>query len=397
MRKRKLSGRNTRLTLTLFVIIALGTSEGNGQEAWIGEALDAPGYEWFVAMKGSGQATGAPDAGVYLLPPESSHDGEDALLLRATASADAGRPVVWAEVSMIATVNVAQASVCSFWLRTEREAMRFPVQTWYQTPNMKDFTGLYANWTNNIWTAQNLPAGDNTIEFGVSASAFADFVTPNEPYPPNGTNFASVSLYLDKFAVEPMPSLSISDASVIEGDVGLTSLMFTVMLSHAVSFDVVANLVLSNGVGCVQGEAGDYLKPLDQVHVPAGATSVPVVVSVVGDTHYEADEQLWVFLTEPYHATLADAEGLGTIINDDPPRPHVKIQAISEYLTLSWGASNGWAYTLQSTASLLPPVAWSNCAPYVDLPGSGNTHSVSVAPNPGPMRFFRVRVTELSP
>ena len=403
MRKRRLSGRCARLALATFVGIALEASEGVSQEAWIGEALDAPGYAWFVTATGNGQATGVPDAGAYLLPPESSHDGEDALLLNATASPDANRYFVWAEVSMVATVNVDQASVCSFWMRAEREALRFPVQTWYRAAGMMVFTDFPADWMNNEFTVMSLPVGDNAVEFGISASADASFVLPREPYPPNGTNYASVSLFLDEFVVEPMPSLSVSDASLAEGDAGLTPLVFTVTQSHAVSFDVVANLVISNGIGCVPGEVGDYLAvPGEpwlpaQVRVPAGATNAQVVVQVVGDTLHEGNEHLWLYLTDPRHATLADFEGLGTIIDDDSPVPLVAIQAGSGSLTLSWGASNGWLYTLQSATSLLPPVAWSNCAPYVDLPGSGITHSVSAALGPEPVRFFRVKATEASP
>ena len=109
------------------------------------------------------------------------------------------------------------------------------------------------------------------------------------------------------------------------------------------------------------------------------------------------NQQGWLYLTDPRHATLADFEGLGTIIDDDSPVPLMAMRAGSGSLTISWGASNGWLYTLQSATSLLPPVAWSNCAPYVDLPGSGITHSVSAAPGPEPVRFFRVRATETSP
>lgn len=403
MRKNEIIRRRARLVLAMFIVMALEASEGHGQEAWIGEALDAPGYEWFITATGHGQATGAPDAGVYLLQPESSHDGEDALLLRATASPDTGRPSVWAGVSMVATVNVDQASVCSFWMRAEREALRFPVQTWYRAAGMMVFTDFPADWMNNAFTVISLPVGDNAVEFGVSAAADAGFVLPREPYPPNGTNYASVSLYLDELVVEPMPSLSISDASLVEGDAGLTPMVFTVTQSHAVSFDVVANLAISNGIGCVPGETGDYLAMPDepwlpaQVCVPAGATNAQVCVQVVGDTLHEGDEHLWLYLTDPRHATLADAGGLGTIIDDDSPVPLVGFQVSSGSLTISWGASNGWVYTLQSATSLLPPVAWSNCAPYVDLPGSGITHSVSAALGPDPVRFFRVKATESSP
>ena len=51
--------------------------------------------------------------------------------------------------------------------------------------------------------------------------------------------------------------------------------------------------------------------------IPAGQTSKTVNVSVRGDTTREANETFYVNLTAPGGATLADAQGLGTIVNDD--------------------------------------------------------------------------------
>ena len=44
-----------------------------------------------------------------------------------------------------------------------------------------------------------------------------------------------------------------------------------------------------------------------------------VNVNVSGDLEVEPDETIFVNLTNPSGATLADSQGLGTIVNDDRP------------------------------------------------------------------------------
>jgi hypothetical protein len=46
---------------------------------------------------------------------------------------------------------------------------------------------------------------------------------------------------------------------------------------------------------------------------------VNVNVNVSGDLEVEPDETFFVNLTNPSGATLADSQGLGTIVNDDRP------------------------------------------------------------------------------
>ena len=48
-----------------------------------------------------------------------------------------------------------------------------------------------------------------------------------------------------------------------------------------------------------------------------GETSKPITVAVKGDTLDENDETFFVQLSNPNGATLADAQGLGTILDDD--------------------------------------------------------------------------------
>ena len=62
----------------------------------------------------------------------------------------------------------------------------------------------------------------------------------------------------------------------------------------------------------------DYTPGAWTVVFPPGATAATLKVAVRGDRVWEADETFVVNLSAPVNATLADAQGVGTILNDDP-------------------------------------------------------------------------------
>jgi subtilisin-like proprotein convertase family protein len=62
---------------------------------------------------------------------------------------------------------------------------------------------------------------------------------------------------------------------------------------------------------------GDYLPTSGQLIFPPGTTSVPVNVTVNGDTAIEATETFFVNLSAPVNAVIGGAQGVGTILNDD--------------------------------------------------------------------------------
>jgi hypothetical protein len=120
------------------------------------------------------------------------------------------------------------------------------------------------------------------------------------------------------------PGLSITDASLIEGDSGLSTAVFSVTLS------------LESGKRITVGYAtadDSAISPDDYVAVPTatlvfspGLTTRLVTVSVQGDTLNESDEVFWVNLVDPVNAVLDDAQGQGTIIDDDG-QPSVRFSA----------------------------------------------------------------------
>jgi Ca2+-binding RTX toxin-like protein len=57
------------------------------------------------------------------------------------------------------------------------------------------------------------------------------------------------------------------------------------------------------------------------LHFAAGQSTAQVTVQVIGDTTVEPDETFFVKLSLPLRAVLGDAQGLGTIANDDAAGP----------------------------------------------------------------------------
>jgi hypothetical protein len=116
----------------------------------------------------------------------------------------------------------------------------------------------------------------------------------------------------------PLPSLSIADASKLEGESGQTAMSFTVTLSAAYGVPVTATYATGNGTATTADRDYEGVST-GRVEIPAGATSAQVTILVNGDTRQEPDETFTVTLSAPTNATLARATAMGTILNDDTP------------------------------------------------------------------------------
>jgi uncharacterized repeat protein (TIGR01451 family) len=111
-----------------------------------------------------------------------------------------------------------------------------------------------------------------------------------------------------------VPSLSINDVTAAEGDAGTTNFTFTIAASNPTTTPITVNYATVNGTATA---GTDYTTTAGVATIPAGATSTTVVVPVIGDVILEPDETFTVNLTVPVGATIADAQGIGTITNDD--------------------------------------------------------------------------------
>jgi len=113
---------------------------------------------------------------------------------------------------------------------------------------------------------------------------------------------------------DPVPTLSIDNVSVTEGNAGTTTATFTVSLSAASGQTVSVTAATANATATA---GSDYTAGTWGLTFAPGVTTRPVSVTVIGDRVYEADETFVVNLSGAVNATIADAQGVGTILNDD--------------------------------------------------------------------------------
>jgi hypothetical protein len=114
------------------------------------------------------------------------------------------------------------------------------------------------------------------------------------------------------------PTISINDVTVIEGESGRTNATFTISLSAASPQPIQVLAATANGTAVSTVFPPDFQGfTIRVVTIPAGATSATLDVSVNGDVMIEADETFFVNLSQPQGATIADGQGVGTIVNDD--------------------------------------------------------------------------------
>jgi len=120
------------------------------------------------------------------------------------------------------------------------------------------------------------------------------------------------------------PSISINNVTLSEGNSGTTSFVFTVSLSTAAAAQVTVDYATAAGSinpatgGTNCGTGTDFENKSGPLTFAAGETSKTVSISVCGDTGVEPDETFLVNLSNnSANSTIANAQGTGTIANDD--------------------------------------------------------------------------------
>lgn len=163
---------------------------------------------------------------------------------------------------------------------------------------------------------------------------------------------ADDGLAVDDFSLTPQggipqPNLAINDVSLSEGNAGTTTFTFTVSLSApagpgGVTFDIAT----ADGTAV---QPGDYTaQSLTGQTIPAGSSTYAFSVLVNGDAVPETNETFFVNVTNITGAIPTDAQGQGTVVNDDAA-PNLSIDDV----TLDEG--NAGTTTFTFTVSLSAP------------------------------------------
>jgi hypothetical protein len=110
------------------------------------------------------------------------------------------------------------------------------------------------------------------------------------------------------------PTLAINDVSVTEGNAGTTTATFTVSMSAASAKTVTVGWSTADDDAV---QPSDYAAGTGTLTFVPGDTSETLTVTVNGDLVAELDELFRVNLSLPSEATLSDAQGIGTIVDDE--------------------------------------------------------------------------------
>jgi Calx-beta domain/FG-GAP-like repeat len=176
-------------------------------------------------------------------------------------------------------------------------------------------------------------------------------------YPPVLVNPEDISynvrvLLNDGAWTPPPPLISISDVTVTEGNTGTRPATFTVTLSAASTETV----TVAYAAGKDTATAGsDYQATSGTLTFAPGETEKTITVPVNGDRLGEANETFVVNLSSPTNATIADGQGVGTIVDDEP---RIRISNVST-LEGQAGQTTLFTFTVTLSAAYDQPVMMS--------------------------------------
>ena len=157
----------------------------------------------------------------------------------------------------------------------------------------------------------------------VSSGGSVTFGFQATPGATGGTAATGLSLNGDGSVPPPvLPTLSVGDASLAEGNSGTKQMVFTVSLSQAATGPVTVNYATANGTATA---GQDYVAKSGTITFAAGETQKTVSVTINGDKVAELNESLALNLSSPSGATLADGAAVGTILTDDVIVPRITI------------------------------------------------------------------------
>jgi hypothetical protein len=125
----------------------------------------------------------------------------------------------------------------------------------------------------------------------------------------------------------PLPGVSVTDVTVVEGNQGSTTTAeFVVTLTTAYPKPVTVSYATRDGIATVADN--DYLAAAGTITFAPGETSQIVGVTVVGDNHLEPDETFELVLSAPVNGLLRRSTATGTILNDEIDQPGYQIDLV---------------------------------------------------------------------
>ena len=164
--------------------------------------------------------------------------------------------------------------------------------------------------------AESFKGGTARLSFVVPTSAAGKVLKVKVTIKAGGRSATKVAAFRVQGA--QIPSISIGDSSVAEGNAGTTTLSFPVTLSAASTQAVSVGYATADGTAVAPS---DYAAASGTLTFKPGEKAKSIQVSVVADLAIEQNETFTVTISSPVNATIATATATGTITNDDTAVP----------------------------------------------------------------------------
>ncbi len=134
---------------------------------------------------------------------------------------------------------------------------------------------------------------------------------------------------------DPLPAFYVNDAYVSTISADFVGAMFTIGIDNRSGRDVSIHYTTVDHTA----KAGEsYVAQSGDLTFVPGVSTIQVTVPVLGSAVYEPNEQFFLDLSSPSHATIADGRGMGTIIFGTPPPQ----QYIVDDGDPGFSTNNGW-------------------------------------------------------
>lgn len=132
---------------------------------------------------------------------------------------------------------------------------------------------------------------------------------------PKSTDFHdSFSLQYSIASAPTLPTLSINDIIITEGNSSTKNAIFTVTRTGTATHLITVNYTTANGTASA---GSDYTETNGTLTLAINEAAKTITVPILGDTTVEQDKTFFVNLSNPTNATITDIQGRGTITNDD--------------------------------------------------------------------------------
>jgi uncharacterized repeat protein (TIGR01451 family) len=276
--------------------------------------------------------------------------------------------------------------------------------------------GKVALVNNTTLLAGNCPGDDGSQPFNALSAAIADFVgylgtaaTANHCYEGAGpatftsgsnttADFRKAGGCLDTndndndfFVAQPnprnsaspvgdcKPEIVINDVTVTEGNSGTVNATFTVTLTAGSAQTVTLDFATADGAATAPA---DYQANNGTLTFAPGDTTKSITVLVNGDTLDEANEIFFVNLSNPVNASIVDAQGLGTI-NDNDPQPSLSLNDVTVAEGNSGPTAMNFTVTLSTASGQVINLNYATADNTATAPSDYQSTSGIVTFNPG--------------